>query len=128
MAETFRTINVCDFEYEAADGDLPNVLCMTVYVLDKNLRHLRTIRRWRGEFKSAPPFDIGDDALFVAYSAWAELQCFLALNWKFPEHIFDQHTAYLATSNILLPYDPDETRKKQRKGLSYACRAYGITG
>ena len=83
---------------------------------------------WRGEFGSAPPFDIGDDSLFVAYSAWAEMTCFKQLDWGFPKHIFDLHTAYLAASNFLLPYDPDQVRKKQRKRLSDACRAYGIHG
>ena len=52
---------------------------------------------------SAPPFDIGPDSLFVAYSAWAEMTCFKVLGWKFPEHIFDQHTAYLAASNDAPP-------------------------
>jgi DNA polymerase-1 len=50
------------------------------------------------------------------------------LGWQFPVHIFDQHTAYLAASNILLPHNPDEVRKKPRKRLSDACRAYGIEG
>ena len=101
---------------------------MVVYVLNENLQHVRTIRMWRGEFGSTPPFDIGPDALFVAYSAWAELTCFIVLGWPFPVHVFDLHTAYLAASNILLPYNPDEVRKRQRKGLSDACRAYGIEG
>ena len=56
------------------------------------------------------------------------MTCFLALGWRFPVHVYDLHTAYLATSNILLPYNPDEVRKKPRKGLSDACRAYGIEG
>ena len=43
------------------------------------------------------------------------MTCFLKLGWKFPVHIFDQHTAYLAATNILLPYAPDEVRKRQRK-------------
>jgi hypothetical protein len=128
MSNNFTTINVCDFEYEVADGDLPNVLCMVAYVLDENLRHVRTIRLWRGEFGSTPPFDIGPDALFVAYSAWAEMTAFMTLGWKFPKHIFDQHTAYLATSNVLLPQDPEEVRKRPRKRLSDACRAYEIEG
>src|SRR5262245_48184499 len=81
-----------------------------------------------GEFDKTPPFDIVDDTLFVAYSAWAEMMCFTVLGWKFPTHIFDQHTAYLAASNILLPYNPDEVRKRPRKGLADACRAYGIEG
>jgi hypothetical protein len=99
---------------------------MVVYVLNENLQRVRTIRVWRGEFRSTPPFDIGPDALLVAYSAWAELTCFIVLGWPFPIHVFDLHTAYLAASNILLPYNPDEVRKRQRKGLSDACRAYGI--
>ena len=128
MSGSFSTIVVCDFEYEVADGDLPYVLCMVAYVLDENLRHVRTIKLWRGDFDSAAPFDAGDDTLFVAYSAWAEMTCFLTLGWKFPEHIFDLHTAYLAASNVLLPHNPDELRKKPKKRLSDACRAYGVEG
>jgi DNA polymerase I len=124
----FTKIVVCDSEYEVADGELPNVLCMVTRVLDQNLQHVRTIRQWRGEFGTAPPFDIGPDTLFVAYSAWAEMTCFKVLGWQFPVHIFDQHTAYLAASNILLPHNPDELRKKPRKRLSDACRAYGLEG
>jgi hypothetical protein len=128
VRENFGTVVVLDFEYEIDANLLPNVLCMVAHVLNENLQHVRIIRLWRGEFGSAPPFDIGPDALFVAYSAWAEMTCFKVLGWKFPVHIFDLHTAYLAASNILLPYNPDEERKKPGKGLSDACRAYGIEG
>ena len=128
MSGHFTTIVVADFEYEIDDNGLPNVLCMVAYVLDSNLRHVRTIRMWRGEFGTMPPFDTGPDALFVAYSAWAEMTCFMTLGWQFPVHIFDLHTAYLAASNILLPHDPDEVRKKPRKRLPDACRAYDIAG
>ena len=132
MSANFSQIVVADFEYEVAEGDLPNVLCMVAYVLDEFLRLVRIIRLWRGEFGSAPPFDVGPDSLFVAYSAWAEMICFLVLGWLFPMHIFDQHTAYLAASNVLLPYGPDEgeERKQQklRKRLPDACKAYGIAG
>jgi hypothetical protein len=119
---------VGDFEYEIAPGDLPNPLCLVLYVLDENLRHVQTIRLWRGDFKSTPPIEFDDDTLFVAYSAWAELTCFMVLGWKFPKHVFDCHTAYLATSNILLPHNPDEEHTKPRKRLSDACRAYSIEG
>jgi DNA polymerase I len=128
MSEIFREIVVCDFEYEAADGDPPGVLCMVAYVLDEHLRHARTVRLWRGQFGPGPPFDIGLDTLFVAYSAWAEMMCFMALGWKFPVHVFDQHVAYLAASNILLPHNPDEKRTRPRKRLPDACRACGIEG
>jgi DNA polymerase I len=135
VSKNFTNIVVCDFEYETADGeynlrpgDLPVPLCMVAYVLNKNLQHVRTIRIWRGGFGKTPPFDTGPDTLFVAYSAWAEMTCFMVLGWKFPVHIFDQHTAYLAASNILLPHEPDVKRKRERKRLSDACRAYGVEG
>src|SRR6516165_6367362 len=115
VRKNFGRVVVLDFEYEIDTNLLPNVLCMVAYVLDENLRHVRTIRLWRGEFGSMPPFDIGSDTLIIAYSAWAEMTCFKVLNWKFPVHIFDLHTAYLAASNVLVPYEPDETRKKPRK-------------
>ena len=124
----FKTIVVADFEYEVDDGDLPNPLCLVAYVLDENLQPVRTVRVWRDDFGAAAPFDTGPDTLFVAYSAWAEMTCFMVLGWKFPVHIFDQHTAYLAASNVLLPHEPDEVRKRPRKRLSDACRAYGIEG
>jgi hypothetical protein len=128
MTENFSSVVICDFEYEVAPGELPNVLCMVAYVLDENLQHVRTIHRWRGEFGSTPPFDVGPDTLFVAYSAWAEMTCFKVLGWQFPVHIYDQHTAYLASSNQLLCYEPDEVRKKPRKRLSDACRAHCLEG
>jgi hypothetical protein len=46
------------------------------------------------------------------------MTCFKVLCWEFPTHIFDQHTAYLAASNILVPYNPNEVRKRPRKGLA----------
>ncbi len=129
MSENFASVVVCDFEYEAFPaGELPNPLCMVAHVLDENLQRVRTVCLWRGDFGAVPPFDIGPDALFIAYSAWAEMTCFKVLGWRFPVHIFDQHTAYLAASNVLLPYNPDEVRKKARKRLPDACRAYGIAG
>jgi DNA polymerase-1 len=128
LTDCFGSIVVVDFEYEISDGDLPEVLCMVAYTLDRELRHVGTSRLWRGDFGSRPPFDIGPNSLIVGYSLWAEMTCFLTLGWDFPVHLFDQHTAYLATSNILLPYNPDEKRVKPRKRLSDACRAYGVTG
>jgi hypothetical protein len=124
----FRNIIVGDFEYEVGVGDLPRPLCFVAHVLDEHTNLVRTIRIWRDDFGSTPPFDIGPDTLLVAYSAWAEMTCFHVLGWRFPAHIYDQHTAYLAASNVLLPYAPDEVRKKPRKRLPDACRAYGIEG
>ena len=128
MGENFATIVVCDTEYEVESGELPKVLCLVAYVLNEKLQRVRTVRLWRGEFGASPPFDIGPDALFVAYSAWAEMTCFMVLGWRFPVHILDLHTAYLAASNVLLPHSFDEKKKRPGKRLPDACRAYGIKG
>ena len=135
MSDHFESVVVADFEYETSGGeynlvagDLPAVLCMVAHVLDAKLQHVRTVRQWRGGFSSAAPFDIGDNTLFVAYSAWAELTCFMMLGWEFPKHVYDLHTAYLAVSNVLAPHDPDNPRKREHKRLPDACRAYGIEG
>jgi hypothetical protein len=128
VREIFKTIVVLDFEYEVEAGGLLTVLCMVAYVLDSQLQHVRTIRLWRGDFGPKPPFD--DDALIVAYSTWAEMTCYLQLNWRLPAHVFDLHTAFLAVSNIMEPfdYDDDQKRRKKGRGLVDACRSYNIQG
>jgi hypothetical protein len=128
MPETFARVIVLDFEYEVTPGGLPGVLCMVAYELDERLRHVRTFRLWRGEFGPRPPFDIGPDTLVVGYSLWAEMMCFLMLGWSFPVHVYCLHTTHLASTNFLLPKDPEKKRIKPRKGLSDACRASGIDG
>ena len=129
MSGNFGRIIIADFEYEVRGGELPNVLCMVAYELDEHLQHVRTIRKWRGELGSRPPFDIGDYTLFVAYSAWAEMMCFMVLGWKFPVHVFDLHTSYIAASNILRPQvDEEVPYRRPKKDLAAACRAYGIEG
>jgi hypothetical protein len=128
VKQFFHSAIVVDFEYEIEDGGLPNVLCMVANVLDENLRHVRTIRIWRGDFGPRPPFDTGPDTVIIGYSLWAEMTCFQMLGWKLPECVFDLHTVFLATGNLLLPYAPDEVRKRPRKRLPDACRAYGLEG
>jgi hypothetical protein len=129
MAAFFRQVVVLDFEAELTPGAMPGVLCLVAYILDANLRLVRTVRMWRGEFGPRPPFDVDDDTLVVGYSLQFEMLCFLTLGWDFPVHVYDLHTAYLSATNFLLPKPlHDEKRKKPRKRLSDACRAYGIKG
>jgi hypothetical protein len=79
VTKHFTTIAVFDFEYEVEDGELPDVLCLVAYILDEHLRLVRKLRMWRGDFGPVPPFDTGSDTLCVAYSAWAEMTCFMVL-------------------------------------------------
>ena len=137
MSGRFPRSVVIDFEYEVEGGeynlkpgDLPVPLCMVAYLLDENLQHVQTITLWREQLLVAkvPPFSVDTNTAVIAYSAWAEMTCFHVLHWQFPVHVLDLHTAYLAVSNILLPHSPDEERRKPRKRLADACRAYGIEG
>jgi hypothetical protein len=52
----------------------------------------------------------------------------LTLGWRFPKHLFDLHTAYLAASNILREHNPDTTYAKLSKNFAAACRHYGLEG
>ena len=126
----FQQVVVVDFEYEIAEAACRMCYAWSRMYSTRTFSSFVSIKLWRGEFGPAPPFDTGANTLFVAYSAWAEMTCFLQLGWQFPTHILDLHTAYLSVSNILLPYDPDgeKKRKKPRKRLPDACRAYGIEG
>ncbi len=56
------------------------------------------------------------------------MTCFKALGWSF-RHTFSTCTPPISRpATCLLPYNPDEKRKKPRKRLPDACRAYGIDG
>jgi hypothetical protein len=67
------------------------------------------------------PFDTGPDAVIVAYSATAELSCFLALGWPFPHHVIDLFIQMRAVVN------GRSDIPKQHPGLLVACEMYGIS-
>ena len=50
---------------------------------------------------SRPPYPIDTSALFVAYYAFAELGCHLALGWPMPPRILDLHAEFRAATNGL---------------------------
>ena len=61
----------------------------------------RTIRLFGDELISrrVPPFGVGRDALFVAYYASAELNCFLQLNWPLPVNVLDLFAEFRTRTN-----------------------------
>src|SRR5215470_13352362 len=93
----FREIWAVDFEFIADPGENPDPVCL----IARELRSGRTLRLWRGEFASAPPYPTGGDTLFVAYYASAELGCHLALGWPIPERILDLFTEFRCGTNGL---------------------------
>lgn len=83
----YREVWMCDFEFRAPDGERPEPRCMVA----REWRTGRTIREWADRLAliRRPPFPVGDDALFVAYYASAELGCFRALGWPVPARVLD---------------------------------------
>jgi DNA polymerase family A len=97
----FDEIWCVDFEFYAPDGERAVPLCLVA----RELRTSRHFRTWRDELSqlSEPPYRTGDDSLFVAYYASAEMGCHLALNWPLPEYVLDLFAEFRVCTNGLNP-------------------------
>ena len=82
-----------DFEFQVVEGNHPVVHCMCyrevisgaeVKLHGDDLRNLKQ-----------SPIPTGPEHLFVPYYGSAELGCYLALGWEFPEAIFDVYVAFV---------------------------------
>jgi DNA polymerase I len=88
LQKQFRAgVWMVDFEFQTLPrGELVIPECMVA----KEFFSQRIIRQWftPGEVYKCP-IPSGRDSLFVAYSAQAELGCYLQLGWTMPENILD---------------------------------------
>jgi DNA polymerase-1 len=93
----FNKVWCCDFEYRSGPGERPWPVCMVA----RELYTGREQRLWRGDLLalSSAPFDVGADAVFVAYFASAELGCFLALGWPQPVNVLDLYVEHRCETN-----------------------------
>jgi DNA polymerase-1 len=107
MLETFTGgIYLVDFEFHpvnGVEGNHPEVVCMVV--MDYRAKSVtRYTQSELYEMRSAP-FDTGKGALFVAFYASAELDCFLQLGWPLPENLLDLYVEFRNKTNGLpLPH------------------------
>ena len=120
--DRFDRIWQVDFEYRQNRNLLPVPVCMCA--IDQ--RTGQEIFLWRKqllELRQAP-FGTGPRDLIVAYSASAELGCFLQLGWRLPENILDPflETAALTNGNSTL------WAHKWRAGLLDALQIFGLHG
>jgi DNA polymerase I len=93
----FREIWCADFEFRVDPGEHPWPVCMVA----QEVKTGRVIRVWRNELLALnrAPFDVGTDALFVAYFASAEFGCFLELGWPLPENVLDLYVEHRVETN-----------------------------
>ena len=95
-------IYLVDFEFHPArgrEGNPPVPVCMVMREWPSG----RTNRYWQDDLKSmaTAPFPTGDKALFVAYYASAELDCFSVLGWTLPAHVLDLFAEFRCLTNGL---------------------------
>ena len=91
----FREVALVDFEFVASAGERPEPICLVAKLLRAGL----TIRLWRDQFGTLPPYPIGVDTLFVAYYASAELGCHRALDWPMPARVLDLFAEFRDLTN-----------------------------
>lgn len=102
LLTAFTTIWLVDFEYTGPMGERPTPVCVVAH----ELRSGRKVRVWEDDLRrmTAPPYDVGQDSLFVAYYASAELGCHLVLGWPMPANVLDLFSEFrLATNGLHLP-------------------------
>lgn len=93
----FSEAVVVDFEFHAPPGERPRPICMVA----KECISGRIHTMWWDDSSAGNsiPFPTGKDVLIVAYYASAEMGCFLAANWPFPENVLDLFTEFRCKTN-----------------------------
>ena len=97
--QNFNSVWLVDFEFSAQEGNNPDVICLVAHDLVSGKTH----RIWKDEldFMSEPPYSLGEDALFVAYYASAEIGCHLSLGWELPLNVLDLFAEFRNQTNGL---------------------------
>lgn len=118
---TYKAVHLVDFEFHprgGKEGNTPVVVCMVA----RELLSSKTIRLWQDELQSLSyaPFPTDETALFVAYFATAELNCFHSLGWPLPTNVLDLYVEFRVDTNGL--------QLEHGKGLLGAMLHYAISG
>jgi hypothetical protein len=100
------------------EGSIQHPVCLVAHELYSG----RTVKLFEGDFGPTPPFDIGEDVLFIAYAAAAEWLTFLALGWPLPSQVFDPYIEYRRH----ICGTPHDVNVKGNKGLLKALQHFGI--
>jgi hypothetical protein len=94
----YRQAWAVDFEFTAPPGEQPVPICVVARELQTNCIE----RVWLADnAPPLPPFGLGEDCLYIAYYASAELGCHLALDWPLPARILDLFAEFRRRTNGL---------------------------
>jgi DNA polymerase I len=110
----FEQIWCVDFEFIAHPGEWPDVVCLAAH----ELRSGQTIKLWRDQLGSLPPYSIDRNSLFVCFVANAESSCHLALGWPLAANILDLSPEFRRIVNGRIA--------PEGKGLLAALSHYGV--
>jgi DNA polymerase-1 len=116
MSHDFREIWFVDFEFRQLPGELPVPVCMVATELHSG----QWLRLFAGELPRIAPYSTGEDSLFVAYSASADLLCHIALGWELPRHVVDLFAEFRVITNSI-------DRADQRASLLSALTHFRIS-
>jgi DNA polymerase I len=94
----FREVWLVDFEFGAEPSERPAPRCLVAHELHTGSR----LRLWHDEFGPRPPYTVGGDSLFIAYSASAELGCHRVLGWPDPVNVLDLFVEFRKRTNGLV--------------------------
>ncbi|MEO9935656.1 DNA polymerase [Rhodopirellula bahusiensis] len=97
----FASVWLIDFEFSQPPGERPSVVCLVA----REFHSKRLFRIGMKELRELdqPPFDVGREALLVAYFSSAEWNCFLALGWPLPECVLDLWCEFRCSLNGTRP-------------------------
>jgi hypothetical protein len=107
VLDAFKTVWLVDTEF-IPEEPLSEPVCLVAHELKSG----QTIRLWQNQLGSGPPYSVGPESLFVAYSAAAELSFHQALGWPLPKRVLDLYFEFKRQVNGVLP------RKSSRKLLA----------
>jgi hypothetical protein len=118
----FREVYAFDFEFHhnGNPGNRPVPVCLAA---DELLSGRKT-RLWlEGGKMLSPPYPTGEDVLFVAYYAGAEVSCHLSLGWPVPHNVLDLFCEFKSIQNG----NRFSTDPKTRWSLLSALMFYGLS-
>jgi DNA polymerase I len=96
--DDFAEIWAVDFEFRKDPGETPHPVC----AVGREVRSGRLLTLWEEDLRKrrTSPFGNGSRSLLVSYSCSAELGCFRALGWPYPERILDLYCEFRSHTNF----------------------------